>query len=281
MPEYKHRVTVTKSTSNNQISINIENMGDCIVDVSWNDWEDTCNDSNSQKNNSGNEISSKKKRNIPIWIKKIIDCKIFVLIVKLLSIFLTFFVLILIWGSLISPIKNPILWWFFIITLVILAILSNITVFSINEYKYECIHCLYSFFKFVMIITLVLTNILSYILAKIKIYDDTKTPLIIFTILFLILSFIWLIISSKKYTYESIQIVSQFFLGLITVLGIFIDYFTKNTLTEVIFLYAALLSFYLFIPLFCQVKQCGSLPIKASIHADIKKINATANKQFE
>lgn len=43
MPEYKHRVTVTKSTSNNQICINIENMGDCIVDVSWNDCEDTSN----------------------------------------------------------------------------------------------------------------------------------------------------------------------------------------------------------------------------------------------
>lgn len=257
MPEYKHRVTVSKSTTNNQISINIENMGDCIVDVSWNDCEDTSTESKLQKGTNNNE-SSKKKRNIPIWIKNIIDCKIFVLIVKLLSIFLTFFVLILIWGSLISPIKNPILWWFFIITLGILAILSNITVFFSNRLKNELINCFIDFILCNLVTTLVITSLLSYLLNNIGLnlnfYEDSKTPIVIFCYLLLMFSILW-IMFSKKYSYNIMHIVVQFFLAIITIMGIVMDVIQYYTFEEVRVLYILILLNFLMLPIIIEYKQ--------------------------
>lgn len=257
MPEYKHRVTVTKSTSNNQISINIENMGDCIVDVSWNDCEDTSTESKLQKGTNNNE-SSKKKRNIPIWIKNIIDCKYFALIVKLLSILLTIFVLVLILGSIISPIKNPILWWIFIITLGILAILSNITVFFSNRLKNELINCFIDFILCNLVTTLVITSLLSYLLSYIVlnliVYDDSKIPIVIFCFSLLIISFLWTLIS-EKYSYNIMHIVVQIFLAIITIIGMCIDFIRQYTFEEVKPLYMLLLLGFLILPIIIEYKQ--------------------------
>lgn len=258
MPEYKHRVTVTKSTSNNQISINIENMGDCIVDVSWNDCDDTITESKPQNGTNNNESNCKKKRNIPIRIKNIIDCKNIALIVKLLSILLTIFVLVLILGSIISPIKNPILWWIFIITLGILAILSNITVFFSNRLKNELINCFIDFILCNLVTTLVITSLLSYLLNNIGLnlnfYEDSKTPIVIFCNLLLIISFLWTLIS-EKYSYNIMHIVVQFFLAIITIMGIVMDVIQYYTFEEVKLLYILLLSNFLILPIIIEYKQ--------------------------
>lgn len=248
MPEYKHRVTVTKSTSNNQISINIENMDDCIVDVSWNDCEYT--DSSSAENDNDESLDDNtvlkkvNSHNITGLLNKIN----WLPIIQVFAVALTLFATSLLIGLLITYDDLKTISTCSIIGIIVIFIISVIAcILLFNKPKYKLSRCLLSYFIWVIVVPVCL----SLFFVKLKQCNLFITS----TVFILIASCIWTILYIKRYPleyYPYIQIVIQFFLSFITVIGVYLDVLEKYAIKDFKLYYAAFLGVYLLLPLYVQ-----------------------------